>query len=343
MAVNTRVSNATQNFLMPQLVEGVLTGNVGVSYFLARSKAGVWKGAQVEVPFKYATNPNGGSFSGFDILATAAVDNTIKLTADCKFNYQDVSLASTDLALNDTEKQVANLMKRQTASDTMDLADKIGTQFYADGTGNSSKEITGLAAIVDDGTTVANFQGQSRSTYTTLKATVTASSGTLSLAKMYTLWDTVTEGNQQPDLLLTTKTVYSLYNQLLEPKERYNFMDMGPKEKIYLGEGAKALFFRGAPIISDSKCTSGVLFMLNSKSFEFQVLETDKFGSAINYAIQEMDGEPSPDVPKGLGFYWGGWKQPVNQLVMSGKVVHAGNFVATNPRYNGKLTGITQI
>lgn len=343
MAVNTRVSNATQNFLMPKLVEGILTGNVGISYFLARAKAGTWKGAQVEAAFKYATNPNGGSFVGSALLATAAVDNTVKMTADCKFNYQDTSLAATDLALNDTDKQVADLMKRQVASDTMDMSDRLGTQFYSDGTGNSSQDITGLAAIVDDGTSVATFQSLSRSTYTTLKATVTASSGTISLAKMYTLWDTASEGNQMPDLILTTKTVYSLYNQLLEPKERYNFMDMQSKEKIYLGEGAKALFFRGAPIISDSKCTSGVLFMLNSKSFEFLTLETDKFGSAINYAIQEMDGEPSPDVPKGLGFYWGGWKQPVNQLVMSGKIVHAGNFFATNPRYNGKLTGISAI
>ena len=182
MSVPNRVSNATQNYLMPKLVEGVLTGNVGLSYFLARSKSGVWKGAQVEVPFKYATNANGGSFVGFDTLATAAVDNTLKLTYDAKFNYQDVSLAKTDLALNDTDKQVADLMKRQIASDTVDLADKLGTQFYADGTGNSGKDILGLAAIVDDGTSVATIGGQSRSTTPQLDATVTASGGTLTLA-----------------------------------------------------------------------------------------------------------------------------------------------------------------
>ena len=46
----------------------------------------------------------------------------------------------------------------------------------------------GLAALVDDGTSVSTIGGISRSTYTTLKGTVTASSGTLTLAKLDTLW-----------------------------------------------------------------------------------------------------------------------------------------------------------
>lgn len=342
MSVPNRVSNATQNYLMPKLVEGVLSGNVGLSYFLARSKAGVWKGAQVEVPFKYATNANGGSFLGFDTLATAAVDNTLKLTYDCKFNYQDVSLAKTDLALNDTEKQVADLMKRQIASDTVDLADKLGTQFYADGTGNSGKDILGLAAIVDDGTSVASIGGQSRSTTPQLDATVTASSGTLTLAKMYTMWDAVTEGSQSPDLILTTKAVRSLYQQLLDPKERYNYEAASKTDQSFLGTGAKELMFRGAMLVADSKCTSGTMFFLNSSSFEFQTLDKYPDAQPVNYAIEQMDGEPS-DAPKGLGFSWTGWVKPTNQEVMTGRVIHAGNFVAMNPRFNGRLTGITSI
>lgn len=342
MSVPTRVSNATKNYLMPKLVEGVLTGNTGLSYFLVRSKAGVWRGAQVEVPFKFETNANGGSFSGLDTLSTSQVDNTIKLTYDAKFNYQTVALAKTDLSLNKTEEEVADLMKRQIASDTLDLADKIGTQFYADGTGNGGKDITGLGAIVDDGTSVATIGGQSRSTYSSLAANVTASGGTLTLAKMYTEWDTAQNGGQEPDLILTTKTVRSLYNQLLDPKERY-MIPMSKRDGLYLSSGAEQLGFRSAPVIADDKCTSGVMFFLNSKSFEFQTLPNYFEGEAINYAVSEMDGVPSPDVPKGLGFYWTGWTKPTNQEAVVGRVIHAGNFVTMNPRFNGKITGITSI
>jgi hypothetical protein len=302
----------------------------------------VWSGAQEVVPFKFQTNSNGGSFSGFDLLSNTAVDNTVPLTYDAKFNYQNVSLPKSDLSLNKTEEQRADLLKRQIASDTLDLADKIGSQFYLDGTGNGGKNITGLGAIVDDGTSVATIGGQSRSTYSTLASTVTASGGTLTLAKMYTLWDAVSFANQKPDLILTTKTVRSLYNQLLTPNERYT-MTMSAKDKIYMGTGAAELAFRSAPVVQDDKCTSGVMFMLNSESFKFKYLKNWEGATPVNYAVEEMDGVPSPEAPKGLGFFWTGWRSPVNQEVISGFVIHAGNFVAKNPRFNGKLTGITSI
>lgn len=340
MAVSNRVSNATKNYLMPKLVEGVLTGNIGISYFLVRAKK--WMGAQHEVPFKYSKNTNGGSFSGFDLLNTAAVDNTIKLTFDAKFNEISVVLPKSDLALNDTEEKVANLMERQVMSDAYDLADTIGTQFYADGTGNGGKDLLGLNAIVDDGTSVATIGGQARATYTALKGTVTASGGTMTLAQLYTLWDTVSEGAQEPTLILTTKTVRSLYNQLLEPKERY-MLPVSSKDKLFMTTGAEQLSFRSAPVVADSKCPSGTLYMLNENSFEFRALTKWPMAETINYNVAAMDGEPSASVPKGLGFHWSGWTKPVNQEAVVGRVIHAGNFVTMNPRYNGKLTGVTGI
>ena len=91
---------------------------------------------------------------------------------------------------------------------------------YADGTGNSSKDPLGLAAVVDDGTSVSTIGGLSRSTYATLASTVTASSGTLTLAKMDTLWNAVVSGSQKPSISLTTEAVFAFYGQLLRPQER---------------------------------------------------------------------------------------------------------------------------
>lgn len=334
MAVTNRVANATKNFLFPKLVEGVVTGNKVTAMFLKKAKG--WAGAQIEIPFKHATNSNGGSFIGLDTLSTAAVDNTIKLTFEAKFTYQNVTLPKTDLALNDTPEQVANLLERQVSSDTYDLALKIATQLYSDGTGNSSKDITGLAAAVDDGTSAATYGGQTRATYTQLNSTVTASSGTLTLAKMYTLFDACAQGSEEPNKILTTKAVRSFYNQLLTPSERYTNPDA-------MGTGASKLMFRGAPVEADTACTSGVMFMLNEDSFDYYAIKKYPNGEAINYAPEMMDGEPDPSVPKGAGFFFGGWTTPTNQEAVIAKIVHGGNLICKNPRYNGKLTGITGI
>lgn len=295
-----------------------------------------WGGAQMEIPIKWQLNPNNGSFSGMDVLPTAAVDNTVKMTFDAKFNNQSVVLPITDIALNQTPEQVANLLERQVASDAYDFALSLASQLYSDGTGNNNKNITGLAAAVDDGSSVATYGNLSRSTYSSLDATVTASSGTLTLAKMYTLWDTVQQSTQQPTTILTTKTVRSLYEQLLIPNVRY-------QDASNLALGASKLMFRQAPVEADSACTSGVMFFLNEKTFQFYAIKKWEGGTPIKYAPEAMEGEPDPGVVTGLGFFETAWRQPVNQQAMLMNIVHGGNLICENPRFNGKLTGITSI
>ena len=334
MAVSNRVANATKNFLYPKLVDSVVTGSRINSLFLKKAKA--WSGAQMEIPVKWQLNSNNGSFSGMDTLSTTAVDNTIKMTFDAKFNYQAVVLPKSDLSLNDTPEKVASLMDRQVASDAADFALTLASQLYGDGTGNSNKNITGLGAAVDDGTSVVTYGGQSRSTYSSIAATVTASSGTLSLAKMYTLWDTLQQDQQEPSVILTTKAVRSLYEQLLVPNVRYN----GGSS---LAIGANKLMFRTAEVVADSACTSGVMFFLNESTFQFHALKQWEGGTPIKYASEMLDGSPDPSAVQGLGFFENPWTQPTNQQALIMDIVHAGNLICKNPRYNGKLTGITSI
>ena len=58
-----------------------------------------------------------------------------------------------------------------------------------------------------DGTSVATYGGQSRTTYTTLAATKTASGGSISLDKMETLHNAVTSGSVAPTVGLCNETV----------------------------------------------------------------------------------------------------------------------------------------
>lgn len=153
MAVSARVSSITKNFLAPKVAEGVLQSNVGLTRFISAAKP--WRGAQEEVPFKHSKNTQGGSFDGFDVLSTTSVDNRIKLTFDPKFTEKPTVIPLTDLAKNMTEERVLDLMEIEMESTAVDMADDLGTQFFSDGTGNGSKDMTGLAAIVDDGTSVA--------------------------------------------------------------------------------------------------------------------------------------------------------------------------------------------
>ena len=192
----TRITTTTQDKLIPKVIDTILNSNVLATRVMAKAKK--WSGEKMKHPIKYKKNVTGQSFDGYDTLSTAATDNRINLEFDPRFYQITASIPLTEVDVNATEARVLDLVALELESSAQDMADDIGTLLYADGTGNSNKDFLGLAAIVDDGTSVATYGSQSRTTYTTIKATVTASGGTLTLDKMATLYNAVSSGSIRP-------------------------------------------------------------------------------------------------------------------------------------------------
>jgi len=339
MAVSTKVAALTQNYLAKELNDTVLGANVGFTRFVSAAKK--FRGAQVEFPFKHAKNTEGGSFSGYDVLSTTATDTRLKLTYDPKFVQKPVVLARTEISKNRTEEKVLDLIEVEMASSAQDLADDLGTMFYADGTGNSSKDLLGLGALIDDGNNVANIGGQPRATYSGLQSTVTASGGTMTLAQWDSLWDAVTSGQNKPTVILTTEAVFSFYSQLVQPQERIVKNVSLSKAGIEGETGFVGMAYRGAPVLADEKCTTGYLYFVNEKTIDFLAINYDG-AEPVNFKMTDIKGNDYSSV-KGLGFGWTGFVRPANQESLIGRIIFSGEFITRNPRHNGVLTGITGV
>ena len=298
-----------------------------------------WSGRVLRVPVKVSKNVTGTSFRGFDTFSTAATDNRQFLEFTPSFYQISCALPSDELSVADTEDKVLDLMKLTIQSDTEDMADDLGTIFYADGTGNGSKDPLGLAALVDDGSVVANIGGLARATYTTLKSTVTASGGTLTLAKVDTLWNAVTSGAQKPTAIYTTEAVFSFYGQLLRPQERIA-KPVGRQKELVGGTGFMALEYNATPILADEKCTSQAFIMVNEKFVDWYALPS--FGAKSIAYKSQIEGNDY-EAPIGLGFSWSDWIIPANSASVVGHIYFGGQFITTNPKRHGKLTGITGI
>lgn len=350
MAVfGTRVTTTTQDKLIPKVVDTVLNSNVLATRVL--SKASRWNGERMKFPVKHAKNITGTSFAGFDSFSTAATDNRVNLEFVPKFYQMTVALPLDELSVNATEDRVMDLAKLELASTAQDMADDIGTLFYGTGTGNGSKDFLGLEAIVDDGTNASTYGTLSRTTYNPqLRSTVTASSGTLSLAKMATLYNAVARGSQKPTIGFTTETIFSLYEQLLQPMERIAkdvsmMKASGNMGKVGTGmvggTGFHGLFYKGFPILADEKCTSGVLYYVNEDFLDWFALPM-AMTSAAKYRSQDIEGNDYSEV-EGLGFSWSDWIKPTNSASIVGHIYLGGELISANPRMHGKLTGITGV
>jgi hypothetical protein len=188
--------------------------------------------------------------------------------------------------------------------------------------------------------TASTYGGQTRATYTTLNATDTASGGTLTLAKMATLFNAIADGAQGPTIGICDRTVWSLYEQLLQPQERISKNVSMYKEGLKGGTGFTGLSYKNIEIIADRKAVSGYLYFLDEKYLDFYALpmpneEAFKFKSVT-------EGNDYGQV-QGMGFTWDGWKKPINQKALVGQITLGGNFASWDPGRHGRLTGITGV
>jgi hypothetical protein len=298
----------------------------------------------MDFPVKYQKGVAGTSFAGFDVLPTSASDTRVLAVYNPRFYAINVALPGTEIAANNTVQKVMDLATVEMRSRAQDMADDIGTLLYADGTGNANKDFLGLGAVVDDGTVAPTIGGLSRTTYPTLAGTVTASGGTISLAKIRTLYNAIADASVIPTTVYTTYAIWALYESLLQPQERI-MKDVKLAENFKGFTGFKTLEFSGLPVIADRKCTSGVFFMLNEEYLDFYALPT---------AIPQFGGEPVPVASKlmvgnsynevgSLGFSWTGWIKSTNQFAFNSFITLGGNLITDNPRRHGKLTGVTTV
>src|ERR1035437_9933272 len=178
-----------------RVVDTVLRANTFATKMLSKTKR--FGAATMDFPIKYQVGTAIQSFLGGDTLPSSFTDTRILMKYNPRFVAANVALFGTDLITNNTAAKVLDLTKVEMQSRAQDLADGIGSMLWSDGTGNSNKDLLGLGAIVDDGTSVATIGGLARSTYTTLKGTVT-SSATLSLATMRTLYNAIADATVAP-------------------------------------------------------------------------------------------------------------------------------------------------
>lgn len=327
------VTSVTNQVYVKKVVDNILNGNFGLMRFLANSRPWVG-GDQVILPIKIAASTGGGSYSGLDTFSTAQTSERIMASIDPKQSYRSVVISGIQQAVNAGDGKVLDLLATEMESKAADMKDDMGTQFYSDGTGNASKDITGLNAAVDDSTAVTTYEGISRATYTNWRSTRT-SDATLAIADLATDFTAAKIGAEDPTLILTTPAIFNIYEALMDQDVRYNLTFSGydqiygtgmPRKSSQLaqGQGFNSLYFRGLPVVADEKCTTGRLYTLNEKHIFFTTFRKHPVHSAEKH-----------------GFFWTGLKEPVNQDGSVGQFLWYGNLASDGPRFSAVRVAIT--
>lgn len=205
---------------------------------------------------------------------------------------------------------VAGLLEH--AETSLDI--EVARQIMSDGSGTGGKEITGLAAAVEDGAAWSIYGGIDSSTYTWWKNQFTGTVGSFAaggIDAMLTIWNNCMRGKTVPTLIVTDQNGYEAYEKSLYRMERVMITDKG------MGDlGFPHLVFKNTPLVFDTNCTAGYMYFLNAETMQWNV------GSGNEFRMTPL-------------------VNPYDQDVSSRLILLYAQISMKNRARNGVLTGLT--
>jgi len=233
-------------------------------------------GTKIVEPLIYGKNSTVASYSGYDSLSLAPQEGISAAEYEWKQYAASIAISGIEEAKNNGEQEIINLLEAKIMQAEESMRESFNQMFFADGSGNSGKDWNGLGNLVESGNTVG---GINSSTYSYWQSKEENTATALTLAQMSTMYNNVSVGNDHPDTLLTTQTLFEKYESLLQPQLRYT-------DTKTADAGFQNLLFKAAPVMYDVHCTAGVFYFLNSKYITL-VGHSDKWFSQTEFIKPE--------------------------------------------------------
>ena len=250
------------------------------------------------------------SYGRGDTFNTEVKEFATTLAFNWKFTYVPVNLDVIDVDLNDSPEQVFDLVDAAMETAELSLIDDLADQLYGDGTGNSAKDLDGLAIAVSRTGTYGGLARGTDAHGASIRAAVEdTTGGTLALSTVNTHMGSCTVARKKPDLLVTTQTLWNRFWERSQASERNTPSDVRDI-------GFDTVRFNGADVVVDSHCPSGFLYLLCTEFFKL-------------YVHRKWD----------LRFR--GFLEPSNQQRAIGQIILWGNLVNRGPRFSGVASGLS--
>ena len=140
----------------PGLVDNFFGSAPLLAYIRKREAVMLKGGTEIRENFVYADFPAASYGRGTE-FNTETKEFSTAMIFDWKFNYAPVNLDVIDVDLNDSPEAVFDLVEAAMETGELSLVDEMSTQIFADGSGNGSLDMDGLANAVSRSTSVSSL------------------------------------------------------------------------------------------------------------------------------------------------------------------------------------------
>lgn len=265
-------------------------------------------GTKIVEQLIYGQNSTVKSYSGYETLSLTPQEGISAAEYEWKQYGASIAISGIEEAKNNGEHAIINLLEAKIMQAEESMREGFNQMFFGDGTGNSGKNWNGLGNLVESGNTVGGIDSSAVGNEF-WRSYEENTAGALTLLQMATAYNSVSVGNDHPDVILTTQTLFEKYESLLQPQLRYT-------DSKTADAGFQNLLFKSAPIMYDVHAPAGTMFFLNSKYLKL-VGHSDKWFAQTEFV------------------------RPENQDARFALIMCYGNLVTSNRKKQGKLTGKT--
>lgn len=210
------------------IADNITNNNIVLSRLSKKKKVRtISGGSSIFEELSFATNKNGGFYSGYDNLPVAAQDVISAAQFSLKQYAIAVPMSGLEELENAGEEKRLDLLEARINVAEGTMANDLSTGIYGDGTASGGKSITGLGAAVVALPTSGTYGGIDRSTaigtfwrnqYT---GSLGAQSATSIQANMNALYLKCVRGKDKPDLIIFDNSLYSIYLASLQSIQRF--------------------------------------------------------------------------------------------------------------------------
>jgi hypothetical protein len=317
------IASATLRNYSKNLIENILGHNVLFWQLKERGFRGVEQGGtSITFPIMHGTNSTVQAYSGYDVLDVTPQTGFTTIELGWKYLSVSITISGQEEFENSGSKsKIFDLLEGKIKQAELSLRLDMNRQLFGDGTGQSSKEITGLGLAVEDGTAWSTYAGIDSSANAFWRNKYLDKSGvafadtlgasTEGIAAMRNMYNSCTLGNSKPTLIVTTQDLYEAYEANAEGQKLQ--ITAGPSTSAKLMDlGFTNILFKGVPIVFDEDCDDDTMLFLNSEFLKLVV-------------------------GKGREFVTSEFVKPENQDAKVARIGWTGNLVCTKRDQQGRL------
>lgn len=288
----TDLITTTLEFMGDEIADGVSANNAATAWMKANDGWGTIEGGEkITEPLAYASNTNGGWYSGAEKFPVAPQE---EFTAS-EYAWKQIAVPIVSTGLETDVQNVGkarrfDLAKERIKNARRTAANIVATGMFSDGTGSGGKQLTGLLALASATPTTGTYGGINRATASNAfwrnKFTDTGAdpSSTTILGLMNTMWYSLVRGSDKPKLLIGDSNVAGAYEAALQANQRFTDPKMAEL-------GFENLKYKSAVFVMDGNCTTKGLYFLNTDFMRVRIAANRNFKALPTRTAFDQDAE----------------------------------------------------